>query len=197
MLVCIAGIDGSGKSTLVENLQKALAQKYRCTRLRLYDTVIRSRLQKKAGSYLRHHKIENKRHNMMVSYLMNEIAEESYPNLMSALKTQDIVIVDRYLETIDFIVENYQVDKRTLAPIIKEMPSPDVYIYLRVSPAAAYARITKVRKPGEGEELHEITAAANYYDLHAARLGLKIVDGEKSQEEVFESCMAIINAALS
>jgi thymidylate kinase len=134
---------------------------------------------------------------MIMAYLMYEITESSYGSLINAMKNYEIILLDRYLETIQFMAKNYSVDSRTLSDIINNMPEPDEYIYLKVNPKTAYARITSLRTPGEGEELDEITQAADYYNSNAERLKFKIVDGERSQREVFEECLCIITSALN
>ncbi|MBY9080759.1 hypothetical protein KIH86_13530 [Paenibacillus sp. HN-1] len=194
MIICIAGIDGSGKSTLVSNLYNKLAEQHTCSSMRIYDTFYTPKLQKKAASFLRQHQIGVTRHNLMIAYMMHELSEISYPRLMNARQEADIVIIDRYLETIDFIVDHYGVDPRTLQPVIHNMPKPDVYIYLRVDPAVAYERICMTREPSEGEELQAIIAASGYYDNHAQRLGLTVVNGEASEQDVLETCLQIIES---
>lgn len=192
MLVCIAGTDGCGKSTLVESLQVELSQSYTCKQIHLYDTVIYPKLQKRAAMFLKRNGIENTHYNLVIAYLMYELEEKAFPQINCLIQNNEIVILDRYLETIDFIVENYYVDKRILNAILNKFQKPDIYIYIKASPNVSYKRITALRTPGEGEELHEIVAANNYYDSHIQTYGFIVVDGEQSKEEVLKNCLSII-----
>ncbi|URZ18156.1 deoxynucleoside kinase [Clostridium felsineum] len=197
MLVCIAGTDGSGKSTLVASLQEQMSKKCKCSQLRLYDTVVFSKLQKKAAIFLKKNKIENTHYNLVIAYLMFELQEKSFPKLTQEIQKNDIVIMDRYIETIDFIVKNYKVDKRILNKIIEKFQKPDIYIYLKVNPNICYKRIISLRKPGDGEELHEIIAAAKYYDNNIKNYNFTVVNGEQTKKDIVINCLNIIQTSKS
>lgn len=195
MLVCIAGTDGSGKSTLVSNLQKSLELELKCKQLRLYETVLCSTWQKRAALQLLRNGIEPTHYNLVMAYLMFELEEKSYSNLMKAKQENDIIILDRYLETIDFIALNYKVEQRLLTSVLDKFEKPDLYIYLKVRPQVCYERITTLRTPGDGEELNEIEAAANYYDRNKGKYAFHVMDGEQSIKDLHRSCLAIIKNA--
>ncbi|GMQ59564.1 hypothetical protein AN1V17_39610 [Vallitalea sediminicola] len=192
MLVCIAGTDGCGKSTLVKSLQQELSKTNLCKQMRLYDNRICPKLQKKAAFFLKKKGIEFTKYNLLIAYLMYELEEKSLPNLLSAVNDNDIVILDRYIETIDFIVNNYDIDKRLINNIMYKFMKPDIYIYLRINPLICYNRIVSLRKPSIGEELNEIKDAANYYDKHIKTYGFTIVNGEDSKEKVLKNSLAVI-----
>jgi thymidylate kinase len=97
----------------------------------------------------------------------------NYDYLISDRYFYDTIINIEYLSNI----QNSAFLKRSLRKISK----PDVAIYLQANPEQIMQR---ERKPDQG--LDYLKSKKEFYDKFSQEFGLKIINGDRSKEEIFE-----------
>lgn len=148
MFVVIEGIDGSGKSTLVENLTKSL-------RTDMEIGINGINVEKTREPYFQEYRkmiIDSKNNLETMMLFMADRAKHVENILNDYCNSQDIIICDRYFYSnvaYQSVIENsnnsYKIDTTMMERIIKMnselYPIPDVVIYIDIPVKTALSRV--------------------------------------------------------
>jgi len=191
----ISGLDGSGKSTQIEKLKSYLESQGK----KVFYFHAGQFSISKTYNILRPHKVISGRHKESVAKanifqvylrrfaLMIDILR--FKCLLKKLEKQgyDYLGSDRYfydnIINIKFLSKNPK-----KLPCEKFIPKPDVAIYLSADPEKIMER---ERKPDQG--LEYLKAKKELLDADYPNWNLKLIDGNRSQGEVFEEISSLIS----
>jgi len=95
----------------------------------------------------------------------------------------DYLISDRYFYDSIINIEylSYTKNPTILKPGLRIVPKPEVALYLQTDPEQIMQR---ERKPDQG--LEYLKTKKDLYDKFAQEVELKIIDGNRNKEEIFE-----------
>ncbi|MFQ5455961.1 MAG: dTMP kinase [Nitrospirota bacterium] len=195
ILIAIEGIDGAGKSTQVNLLDKFMREEER------YDVLItKEPTNGYWGQKIR--EIEKKGRKGItpedeLSFFIKDRKEHVENVIIPALKENKIVITDRYY----FSTMAYQgalgLDFREIQKKNEEFaPIPDILIIIDISPEEGIRRIKEKRgeRPNKYEEKMYLTKVRDIFKLFARTIQsvhqgkrpiIHIIDGSQSNEDIF------------
>jgi thymidylate kinase len=194
-IISISGLDGSGKSTQIKMLQDYLesqgkqvfyfhaiqfgiAQKIKEFRQKYCPFCIimkKCRVSKKEESVTKSGKL-----GIALRKLFLKIDFKRFNKLIEKLEKEgfDYMLTDRYFY--DSLV-NIKYLSRFSVPGAEKIIKPYIAIYLRTDPEVIMQR---ERKPDQG--IDYLKKKKGIYDKYATVWDLKIIDGNKSKEEIFD-----------
>lgn len=188
-LVVITGIDGCGKSTQCKKLEQYLAEKNYtvCTvslsvsRLSTYTDF----LQVKGNVNKCKQKFKYYDKALILGF---ETYIKIKHEVQKKLQLYDYVILDRYWESNVFYTKVITKRYKLLKSFFLNLPQPDYYIYLKVSPIVAYSRILKRNETiKKHENIKTLKKIAKEFSRNLNNPKYCILNGEKSPESVLNS----------
>lgn len=147
-LICLFGIDGSGKSSLLEILNKSKLENTICTSC-IKNAVFEEELYQ-AEKTLQFHRNDIFSHEFKHVLHIGSVIFRMYNEILPILDTGKNVILDRYVLCIKLFTELFlQPSCNCLSKALECLPNPDIGIYLNVDVDIAIARIQqRSRKTG-------------------------------------------------
>jgi dTMP kinase len=198
-LICLAGLDGSGKTTQANLLKNWISgMGYDCQLIKFHTEPNRAEyneLCQKAGVYLMNNRLT-------VSFSEIELIKEAFSlqkkleeSISPALRSGKNVILDRYYETYDAYVQLKNEKIHWIDKIIGSFPVPDLYIFIDTQPHVCYERLKKQRLViHPHEQLEALIKTRDYYLSHKDRYLFVIIDGKGSVAHIFMSLQQIIKS---
>lgn len=151
------GVDGSGKSTVVEQLAALLRLRGRTVAVRTplvgdrsFATDVRL-LRERAGL------ASDTSRDFLADYFSHVLVRESLDVVAADLADGVIVLCERYLRSHRANQAAFGVDLSHLDPLFELLPQPDVEIYIDVPVDVALERIAKRRTKGIGDDAAYLT----------------------------------------
>ncbi len=189
MLIAIEGIDGSGKTTIASYISKILKE-------RGYDVIV---LKEPSDSeYGRKLKELNKRlppEEECKLFLLDRI-EDVKKNILPALKSGKIVIMDRYyLSNVAYQSARGLDPEKIRRDNEKIAPKPDLTIILDLDPEIALERIKNRGKPSPFEGLEYLRKVRENF-LKFADNNSVIIDASRDLDEVKKDVEKILQRFL-
>ena len=147
-LICLYGIDGSGKSTILEMLNNSKLKNTVCTSC-LKKAIFEEELYQ-AEKTLQFHRKDVFSHEFKHVLHIGSVIFRMYNEILPILDTGKNVILDRYVLCIKLFTELFlQPSCNCLSKALECLPNPDIGIYLNVDVDIAIARIQqRSRKTG-------------------------------------------------
>lgn len=188
--IVIEGLDGSGQSTQTKFLKDFLEEKG-------YEVILTKEptLDSQAGKEIK--RVLKKKKKISPKELQELFAKDRREHLKTliipALQEGKVVISDRYFFSSFAFGSSSGLDLNWLIKINNEFLLPDITFFLAVSPKICLERIKKrgIEKTlfEEREKLEKVYK--NYQKIVKKFPSVKIIDGEKSVEEVFQQIKMI------
>ena len=130
-LICLFGIDGSGKSSLLEILNKSKLENTICTSC-IKNAVFEEELYQ-AEKTLQFHRNDIFSHEFKHVLHIGSVIFRMYNEILPILDTGKNVILDRYVLCIKLFTELFlQPSCNCLSKALECLPNPDIGIYLNV-----------------------------------------------------------------
>lgn len=194
--IAIEGADGVGKSTQVELLKKYFEDLDKSTVV-IKELKVESSVSGKISDVL-------SRKENIDPYQLNELFAEHRRKILDdvikpALSRGETVISDRYIFS-SFAYGSLDCDIESIIDLNKDFPMPDVTILLMANPETCINRI-KERKGDDLELYEEIDKLKKIHSNYRALLdrfpNIKIIDGDKSIEEVHKNIISLLESELN
>lgn len=209
MLITIEGIDGSGKSTILEELSTTesntkdvvfTSEPYRDTNT---EPLIRDSLEEHTATPTQ----------LLYLYISNHI-EHVESVIKPALNKQKTIICDRYYDSL-LAYQSAQLESvldvdsepllndntNELITVLEQIQnigdyqvSPDLTLYIKISPETAVERIQTNRDSSDQYETKQWLSkvADKYQKLYESKDRFTVINGEQEKDEVLADCVAEI-----
>jgi dTMP kinase len=192
VFICVEGLDASGKTTqsklLVRNLQK-----------RGFDAVYTTEpTHGQMGRLIRKHVLIGKNRSSAVLEALLFAADRvdhSEREVLPALKTDKIVVTDRYLYSSLAYQGAAGLDLKWIEEINRWAIKPDMTIYIDISPEIVLQRLR--RKKSVMETLQNQRRVRDIYLKLVKSYGLRVVDGDKPKRVVAQEIVDVVTNFLS
>jgi len=185
MLIAVEGIDGSGKTTVVRFLIEEL-------RKRGYDVVaFKEPTDSEYGRRIR--QILKERRVSPEEELELFIKDREFDvqnNILPALKSGKIVIMDRYYYSTMAYQGALGLDVEMIRKLNEQFPKPDLVIILDVSPETALKRIKAKRRPDRFEDLEYLRKVREIF--LSLKNNIVVVDAERNIEDVKRDVLKVV-----
>lgn len=192
MLIAFEGLDQSGKETQARSLRARLQQDGRVVRAASfpdYDTPIGREIQQALAGE-RHFGPEV----MQLLYVANRF--EYKPRLETWLSAGDIVVCDRFRASSVAYGEATGLDPEWLHLVQRDLPVPELTLFLDIAPETAVERKKTGRDRFE-RDLALLARVRESYRRQAGSPGWALIDAEQSKEEVSAAVLRAVVPVLA
>jgi dTMP kinase len=185
MLIAVEGIDGSGKTTVVRFLIEEL-------RKRGYDVVAfkeptDSEYGRRIRQILKERKVSPEEE---LKLFIKDREFDVQNNILPALKSGKIVIMDRYYYSTIAYQGALGLDVEMIRKLNEQFPKPDLVIILDVSPETALKRIKAKRRPDRFEDLEYLRKVREIF--LSLNNNVVVVDAERNIDEVKRDVLKVV-----
>ena len=196
-VICLIGVDGSGKSTLIELLSKRVEEffdKLECTTQKLYfgwtpflptTTLISKILKKKKYSIVKEMNKSEKTFSvvqeLMLFYYYIEYLSKYLFTVFPQRFGKNVVLIDRYFYDM-YVHYSYAKNSKIFSFLMKWYPQPDYTFFLDVPVSVLDARKDEMT-------VEELTLHRKRYQELQSQLHLPIINTEKSLEECVDQIL--------
>lgn len=191
IFIVLDGLDGSGKSSMVEMLREYISSKNKYNIL-----VTREPTDGRYGSQIRKILAEEKEPNGHGEKMLELFIQDRQEHLESLIVPflvkgkKNIVICDRYYYSTIAFQSTQGIDMQTVIDKNKNFLKPDITFIMDIEPEAALERI-KDRKKEKFEQLEFMKGLRKrFLELpNILKDNIKVINASKSQKEIFEEIM--------
>ena len=193
-LISISGLDGSGKTTQLDLIEKSLKKKFKLKRFHMIDFSIANRILKKPSKNKsrNNRQLQAKTKAGLVAIMLRKIAIiidvfsfRFYYLIKSAENKTDYLLVDRYFY--DQIINIKYLDKNSSRErnpfwqkvVENQIIQPFLKIYLKVNFQEVLKRDRKIE---QGEKY--LQEKKVLYDSLSKKWRLRIIDGNKNKQKI-------------
>ncbi|MEW9528655.1 dTMP kinase [Microbispora sp. NPDC049125] len=193
----VEGIDGAGKSTLIETLQRRLSDRALKERLSpQMGTVYREIIDEPTGWLVRYQDVVPSQVRY-ASYIVDAIMQFRWRQPRYA--EFDWLLFDRWLPTYDVYCGDLGRHESWYRKFAEFIPDPDVLCYLRTSPTVALERLVTrgdwtVDNWDRGELLTDLERLSARYDQVMSEVDCVVIDGDGEPEDVARKVLELIGA---
>ncbi|MEM1807240.1 MAG: dTMP kinase [Pyrobaculum sp.] len=184
MFVAIEGIDGSGKSTVIQQLAKRLPKVY----------ITKEPSEGPVGMLIKNWALKGGTADPYVDALLfaADRLEHYRRDIEPRLREGYVVITERYVESSIAYQSAAGVSEEFIKCINSLVPKPDLTIILDLDPAVAMARVRQRGELEKFEQLTFLTKVRQIYLKRAVEEGYCVVDASRSPEEVALEVLNIV-----
>lgn len=198
-LICISGLDGSGKTTqsiLIENYLKEMnigCERVAPFNFRYLEPIVKSnKYRRKIINFIKEYNVPSNQFNeaFVACYALDMIETIIMPRIME----EKVVITDRYFESSLLNLYLLELDSLWVDKIITKIFNPYLWIFIDVMPELCHKRIKDRGMPINNtyESISGLTRQREFYLSKQKDFNFKIVDGNKPCEEVFNSIKCLL-----
>ena len=185
MLIAVEGIDGSGKTTVVRFLIEEL-------RKRGYDVVAfkeptDSEYGRRIRQILKERRVSPEEE---LDLFIKDREFDVQNNILPALKSGKIVIMDRYYYSTIAYQGALGLDVEMIRKLNEQFPKPDLVIILDVSPETALKRIKAKRRPDRFEDIEYLRKVREIF--LSLKNNVVVVDAERNIDEVKRDVLKVV-----
>jgi dTMP kinase len=197
LLICFAGLDGSGKTTQAR-LTSAWMNRHNMPTefIRFHTEPTKAEATEIVGK-ARQYMID---HGLMVPVSDIAFLKEAFhiemklrDQIQPALAAGKSIIFDRYVETFDAFSSITQKHKNWVRVINPVLPKPDISFFLDVPPEICFGRIQKSeRRLGDHETIESLQKARAYYLSRQHDYAFTVLDGSAPAEQLNHEVQQVI-----
>ncbi len=196
LLITVCGIDGSGKSTLVQRLAAALSTEHTpvetMTPLRGDANFVAAVRRLRANVAAHEARFAAASEQFLAAYFSFTLVNNVQQQVIPALEQGKTLICDRYLlshRVNQMVLGN---DLEPFTPLFQLCPKPDIAFFIDVSVTTALRRIAGRRQPGAFDYAWFLEAARSAFQELAPQYGAISLDGEQNPETLVQQALAAI-----
>lgn len=192
--VCMLGMDGAGKSTIIGALVARLGNRTKAYEVIHLKPAVRFRRARISGvAAAQPHAAAPRGSAMSVLKLLSWVGLYHLRKRLHWRKTSTLVVWDRYIYDVLVDPQRYRVDlpKLVLRMLVRLAPVPEAVVVLDLAPEIAFKRKQEIPLM----ELHGIRRG--YVELAATMPFAKVVSTEGSVEEAVEEIVEFVSEAMA
>lgn len=199
-LITISGLDGSGKTTQLDLIEKKLNKKYKTARLHMIDFSIANKILRRQEKSEKSSKPKAKTMagflgvlSRKIALILDVIRFRVYYRIKTFENKIDFLIIDRYfydqIINIKYLDKKNDPDRKPLWQIIVEsqMITPDLKIYLQIEPKIILERDPRL-------EQGKVYLIKKYFlfEVLARRWNLTVINGRTKKEKIQKTISNLI-----
>lgn len=200
-LICISGLDGSGKTTQSKLIHNYITQELNldCALLSPFkpdmaDMVVRDKkYTRKFINFIKRYKIADDQFHCaeVLCYAQEMINTLIIPRIQEG----KIVVVDRYIESSFLYFYLSGIDYPLFDEIKKQLLNPDLWVFIDVIPEECYRRILQrgQQLASTHESLEALKKQREYYLNNQQEYRYHIIDGNRLENDVFMSIKELVH----